>query len=90
MIKRMYKFPSGISEAQKNQKIREIKEIMTQYPELNRDTEAYFDDDGNYVISVIEPSFIEKLKISLKKGNTKQEPLNHLYGEYQRGYNNYR
>lgn len=93
MIKRMYKFPSGISMEEKNRKIREIKEKITQYPELNKDTEAYFDENGTYVISVIEPTFIEKLKMSLKKDKEEQEPLSYLYGECQnsqRIYNNYR
>ena len=72
MINRMYKFSSGISEQEKSQKIREIKFIMKQYPQLNINTKAYFDEDGNYVITVFEPSFIEKLKASLKKQDKKQ------------------
>ncbi len=94
MINRMYKFSSGISEQEKSQKIREIKFIMKQYPQLNINTKAYFDEDGNYVITVFEPSFIERLKISFKKQDKKQNDENHLYGisreDRQRRYNNYR
>lgn len=94
MINRMYKFKSTISPEQKSEKIKEIKEIIKRYPELNRNTSAYFEDDGTYVISVFEPTFIEKLRGSYKKGNMTPHS-SRLYGNYQdrnsqKGYNNYR
>ena len=95
MINRMYKFRSGISQEEKSRKIREIKEIMKQYPELNQNTQAYFDDEGTYVINVFEPTFMDKLRVSLKKQNKKMIQDEHLYNNYQEGknqsrYNSYR
>ena len=70
MIIRMYKFPIGISIEERNRRIREIKEKIAQYPDLNKDTEAYYENDGTYVITVREPSFIEKLKMSVNRKRT--------------------